>query len=126
MYPRTGFVRLIPQSPPQCDAATALITDMPCLDGWTDVHASSSAATALALLQAPGRRPNPACRLVFYTQSAGCLVADAWGSTLYLANGNDSTGGPLGANYATVPYRMAFKSTTPWGQDIVIYAVQTL
>jgi hypothetical protein len=98
---------------------------MPCLDGWLDVHSDFRAATALALLRQPDADPTDLADCIL-GQASGCTASDAWGSTIYIANGNDNNSEPLGANYATVPYRMAFKSTTPWGQDIIIYAVQIL
>ena len=45
---------------------------------------------------------------------------DAWGGAIEVTNG------PLVNPTQRPPYRMAFRATTPWGEQIVIYAVQRL
>jgi hypothetical protein len=107
----------------ECTPGTA---DMPCLDGWTDVldptH-NHPGATALALLWQPDQDPATVAECIL---AHACPFTNAWGGTIYLANGNDTLGAPLGLNSTSIPYRLALKTETPWNIPIEIFAVQTL
>lgn len=92
-----------PMDPIGCTSAAE---DIECLDGWTDIGATQ----VLRVLGEPTSRG-----------------LDAWGRSIEIANGNaPSSMEPLGAAAATPPYRLALRTITPWGEPIVIFAVQRL
>ena len=96
--------------------------EMACLDGWADIASNSDAQATLALLGLPA------------AGTATGQMTNAWGGTIYLANGNDAGFGALGLPFpnsapGTVPgspYQLALQTLTPWGQAITLYATQTL
>jgi hypothetical protein len=80
--------------------------DLPCVNGWTPIDSTS----VLAVLGEP--------------VSSG---SDGWGQIIQVANGNaPGTQQPLGVHAGRTPFELALQSVTPWGEPIVMYAVQPL
>jgi hypothetical protein len=94
------------RAPNDSGGCTTQSGDMPCLDGWTPIDST----TTLAVLGEP-------------PQSG----FDAWGQVIQVANANaPGTQLPLGPSVGQTPFRLAFESLAPWGEPIVIIAIQPL
>ena len=94
------------RAPHDTTGCTTQPGDLPCVDGWAPIDSTS----VLSVLGEP--------------VSSG---SDAWGQLIRVANGNaPGTQQPLGMHAGQTPFELALQSVTPWGEPIVIYAVQPL